>query len=158
MGNLCHRRKRSKISLIPSRVTSSRKPPPTAMIALWACKRRVNKLRTLAHKIVSLRENAKKSSVRRRKSVVPFASRVFVPAHKWRNCNAVTYSRRVVSIAGWSRSFSAPTAKRKYACDQCITVLIKWRRKRTCINYLKLIWMSFNCRQTIYSLNTLTKS
>ena len=144
MGNLCHRRKRSKISLIPSRVTSSRKPPPTAMTALWACKRRVNKLKTLAHKIVSLRENAKKSSVRRRKSVVPFASRFFVPAHKWRNCNAVTYSTRVVSIAGWSRSFSAPIAKRKYACDQCMTVLIKWRTKK---NMHKLFKIDLNVFQ-----------
>ena len=73
-------------------------------------------------KTVSLSANAKKSSVRRQRWAARSASLCYVLVSRWRPLPVATSSTRVASIAGSSRSFSAPTARRRCVCDHSLTI------------------------------------
>ena len=77
-----------------------------------------------APKTALLSVNARKSSVKRLKWAAQFASLCYVLVSKWRPSPVATSSTRAASIAGSSRSFNAPTARRRCVCDHTFTI---WR-------------------------------
>ena len=74
-------------------------------------------------KTALLSASARKSSVKRLKWAAQFASQCYVLVSRWSNSPAATSSIQAASIAGSSRSFSAPTARRRCVCDHSLTIL-----------------------------------
>ena len=75
-----------------------------------------------APKTALLSVNARKSSVKRLKWAAQFASLCYVLVSRWRPSPVATSSTRAASIAGSSRSFNAPTARRRCVCDHTFTI------------------------------------
>ena len=125
-GNLCPHKMKSRTLSTLFRPTASKKLLTMAMRAqLWAKRSRrkevgarppLPSIRTV-RKTALLSENARKSSVRRQRWVVRFASQCYVPVSRWRPSPAATFSTPAASTVGSSRNFSAQTAKRRCVCD-----------------------------------------
>ena len=132
MANRCPQQMKSRTLSTLFRPTASKKLLMMAMRALpWARRRASKEMRArppqlsikTARKTVSLSANARKLSVKRLRWVAQSASQCYVPVSRWRPLNADMFSIRAASIAGSSKSFSAPTARRRCACDH---TFIKW--------------------------------
>ena len=117
------RQMRSKTSLTRS-LRSNLKRRLTATKVQWAwhtTKTPKNPHRSVQqlhnNKIASLNAKGKKSRGKRKRSVAQFASKSSGLALKSKLCSADTFSIRVASIAGWSKNFSARTARRRSDCE-----------------------------------------
>ena len=131
MANHFPRKMKSRTLSTLFLLTASKSKQTMAMRAQpWARRRTSKEMRArppllsikTVPKTASLSASARKSSVKRLKWAAQFAYQCYVRVSRWSNSPAATSSIQAASIAGSSRSFSVPTARRRCVCDHSFTI------------------------------------